>query len=152
MRRFVVVVVRQLMLAHVVGSYAAVAVSGVLDGWGWPFEPAATAAWIIVALLAPLTFPVWVAVSLVHESGYSIGSVTTAWAMAAYVGVPGLLYVARNVVPRKRARRLERGLCADCGYDLTGNVSGVCPECGGVVVDGVGLEKRANRVLPGGNR
>lgn len=32
----------------------------------------------------------------------------------------------------RRRRRLlrERGLCLDCGYDLTGNVSGVCPECG----------------------
>lgn len=28
------------------------------------------------------------------------------------------------------ARRLRRGLCIRCGYDLTGNVSGVCPECG----------------------
>lgn len=26
--------------------------------------------------------------------------------------------------------RRERGLCFRCGYDLTGNVSGVCPECG----------------------
>jgi hypothetical protein len=24
----------------------------------------------------------------------------------------------------------RRGLCRYCGYDLTGNVSGVCPECG----------------------
>ena len=29
---------------------------------------------------------------------------------------------------RRRAR--ERGICAGCGYDLRGNVSGVCPECG----------------------
>jgi hypothetical protein len=27
--------------------------------------------------------------------------------------------------------RRHRGLCECCGYDLTGNVSGVCPECGG---------------------
>ena len=26
--------------------------------------------------------------------------------------------------------RREMGLCVRCGYDLTGNVSGVCPECG----------------------
>jgi hypothetical protein len=26
--------------------------------------------------------------------------------------------------------RTRRGLCASCGYDLTGNVSGKCPECG----------------------
>ena len=28
-----------------------------------------------------------------------------------------------------RARRIE-GLCRKCDYDLTGNESGVCPECG----------------------
>jgi hypothetical protein len=27
-------------------------------------------------------------------------------------------------------RRFPRGHCQLCGYDLTGNVSGVCPECG----------------------
>lgn len=31
---------------------------------------------------------------------------------------------------RRRARRLRKGLCLRCGYDLTGNISGVCPECG----------------------
>jgi hypothetical protein len=27
-------------------------------------------------------------------------------------------------------RRIRPGHCMECGYDLTGNVSGVCPECG----------------------
>ena len=27
-------------------------------------------------------------------------------------------------------RKPRPGFCATCGYDLTGNVSGVCPECG----------------------
>ena len=27
-------------------------------------------------------------------------------------------------------KRWKRGRCVTCGYDLTGNVSGVCPECG----------------------
>jgi hypothetical protein len=26
--------------------------------------------------------------------------------------------------------RIPVGHCRNCGYDLTGNVSGVCPECG----------------------
>ena len=29
-----------------------------------------------------------------------------------------------------RAKRIERGHCAYCDYDLTGNTSGRCPECG----------------------
>ena len=32
--------------------------------------------------------------------------------------------------PLRRWRRRRKGLCLKCGYDLTGNVSGVCPECG----------------------
>ena len=39
------------------------------------------------------------------------------------------LYLAVRAV-----RRTRRGLCASCGYDLTGNVSGTCPECGTPVV------------------
>ena len=27
-------------------------------------------------------------------------------------------------------RRRRLGLCPNCGYNLTGNVSGICPECG----------------------
>ncbi len=30
----------------------------------------------------------------------------------------------------RRGRYLPRGHCANCGYDLAGNVSGRCPECG----------------------
>jgi hypothetical protein len=30
---------------------------------------------------------------------------------------------------RRRAREAS-GRCVHCGYDLTGNTSGVCPECG----------------------
>jgi hypothetical protein len=32
--------------------------------------------------------------------------------------------------PYRRHRRHRKGLCVQCGYSLTGNVSGVCPECG----------------------
>lgn len=32
--------------------------------------------------------------------------------------------------PLRRWRRRKKGLCLNCGYDLTGNESGVCPECG----------------------
>lgn len=32
--------------------------------------------------------------------------------------------------PLRRRRRRRRGQCATCGYDLTGNVTGVCSECG----------------------
>jgi hypothetical protein len=31
---------------------------------------------------------------------------------------------------RRRRKRETTDVCVQCGYDLTGNVSGVCPECG----------------------
>ncbi len=36
--------------------------------------------------------------------------------------------------PLRRHRRRKRGLCLACGYNLTGNVSGACSECG-VAID-----------------
>ncbi|MBU0719691.1 MAG: hypothetical protein KJ749_15715, partial [Planctomycetes bacterium] len=35
--------------------------------------------------------------------------------------------------PVRRWRRRRHGLCPQCAYDLTGNVSDVCPECGSVI-------------------
>ncbi len=50
------------------------------------------------------------------------------WFVAAvFAAYP--LYVR---LTRTRHRR-RRGLCPKCGYDLTGNVSGTCPECGRIV-------------------
>jgi hypothetical protein len=43
-----------------------------------------------------------------------------------------LIYPALAFVrgPVCRHRRLKRGLCPTCGYNLTGNITGTCPECG----------------------
>ena len=35
----------------------------------------------------------------------------------------------------RRLERIRRGQCPECAYDLTGNVSGTCPECGAAVRD-----------------
>jgi hypothetical protein len=66
--------------------------------------------------------------------------------------VPGLLHVVVVPLPLllltilagtayafwRARRRPERGHCAGCGYDLTGNLSGRCPECGMVYEQVVG--------------
>ena len=49
--------------------------------------------------------------------------------------MPLLLFAACPTIafirgPVRRWRRRKRGECVACGYNLTGNVSGVCPECG----------------------
>ena len=53
------------------------------------------------------------------------------WALFAATAAAPLAWSARRVIAlRRRLRDRRHGLCLACGYDLTGNVSGVCPECG----------------------
>lgn len=51
------------------------------------------------------------------------------WLMVCAAG--GLVLWARRLARgARRQRRAARGECVVCGYNLTGNVSGRCPECG----------------------
>ena len=59
--------------------------------------------------------------------GYSGRSQYIAFPLWAAVLVLGLVPAARAW---RRMRRVPGGHCAGCGYDLRGNESGVCPECG----------------------
>ena len=49
------------------------------------------------------------------------------WALAV---LAALLPAARLPPYARRRSRTRRGVCPRCAYNLTGNVSGVCPECG----------------------
>ena len=49
--------------------------------------------------------------------------------LVALVIVPILVYPFMSPFLRRQYRR-RKGLCLTCGYNLTGNVSGTCPECG----------------------
>jgi hypothetical protein len=44
--------------------------------------------------------------------------------------MPFIFFVTVAALAHRRARRPLPGTCGKCGYDLTGNTSGVCPECG----------------------
>jgi hypothetical protein len=56
------------------------------------------------------------------------------WLLLTIFGLPVLGIAAWHLVIFLivRVRRLRQcdGCCAGCGYNLTGNVSGICPECG----------------------
>ncbi|GMU83045.1 MAG: hypothetical protein AMXMBFR47_29160 [Planctomycetota bacterium] len=56
----------------------------------------------------------------------SIGISVPLWMPLLAFGIPMIWLWRRN------RRRIEPGCCANCGYNLTGNVSGRCPECGAV--------------------
>lgn len=69
----------------------------------------------------------------VHQGG---GSATpfTRWSVPLWSPffVSWLLVLPAALAFRRHRERLRRGagLCAQCAYDLRGNESGVCPECG----------------------
>ena len=56
------------------------------------------------------------------------------WLGVSYVVIPLIFPLLLIAIPTAfawwRRRRPRPGHCRSCGYDLTGNVSGVCPECG----------------------
>ena len=61
-------------------------------------------------------------------TGWSVTSPLWAW-MVLFGILPAL-----KLLRLRRKHRLRRaGRCVNCGYDLTGNVSGSCPECGTAV-------------------
>jgi hypothetical protein len=118
MRRLLVT----LLLAHVVASYSLAVALTIHVG------PPHPAAWLFVTVRSPLLL--WT----ITTRGLRVGMPWTLFA-AAYAGY-GLGFagtVAARALEGRRSRKTRRrrqGLCTECGYDLTGNVSGKCPECG----------------------
>lgn len=55
-------------------------------------------------------------------------------AWGATINMPFLYLVLACIIVaavfRFLGRRRRSGRCAKCDYDLTGNTSGICPECG----------------------
>jgi len=55
------------------------------------------------------------------------------WWIASALLLHLLILLFRISLRRARTQtRLKAGCCVACGYDLTGNVSGACPECGAI--------------------
>jgi len=84
--------------------------------YGWPSETFAGRCWHRPELssneLFPL-LPIW--------PGFAINTVF-------YAVVLWLLFAAPFAL--RRWRRIRRGLCPKCAYDLRGTQTSVCPECG----------------------
>ena len=52
-----------------------------------------------------------------------------------HLALPLILFAAYPTIalvygPLRRHRRRRKGLCVQCGYNLRGNMTGTCPECG----------------------
>lgn len=66
------------------------------------------------------------------------------WFLAGMAGALPLLWLGLLLERRMRA---PSGCCAACGYNLTGNTTGVCSECGAAVAEArVRLQHRSRRM------
>ena len=63
---------------------------------------------------------------VVNGKDAAIGTLVTPWLPLTLVAVPTLFLWWKD-------RALPPGLCTHCRYNLTGNTSGICPECGTVI-------------------
>jgi hypothetical protein len=52
------------------------------------------------------------------------------WLLCLVTAVPPLTFLNSTRKRRIRIARVKANRCSACGYNLTGNTSGVCPECG----------------------
>lgn len=66
--------------------------------------------------------------SLIYQSFTSYEARVPLWLMLAAISL--LTWIAWHRDHRRISSPLDHPLCASCGYDLTGNFSGVCSECG----------------------
>jgi hypothetical protein len=107
---------------------------GVQTGWESGFAPARRFRWELphLASCALSTFGQW------HEL------VLPCWVLFGVSATPAVILLWRH------RRRCLPGFCRKCGYNLTGNVSGRCPECGTEV--GVPVNRTNNRAFAPGTR
>jgi hypothetical protein len=69
-----------------------------------------------------------------RDSGYNLaapmfGIHAPDWIIAVLLAIAP----TRTLLIRRRRRLMQRDGCPNCAYNLTGNTSGVCPECGKAV-------------------
>jgi len=114
-------VVFRFFIAHCVASY------GLVIAWTlrYGFGPCSDVfSFLIDLVFSPVGAPFLLAHVATHD--YPRKHADLVLAYGTYLGV-----VAIDLV---RSRAKPKGLhgkeCRTCGYDLTGNISGVCPECG----------------------
>jgi hypothetical protein len=97
---------------------------------------------VVVAAVGALSGAMWATLPLrltaLGLRGPTAGGVVMAasWLLGWGVGLLGFQVTWRRALPHLRAELLAAGRCLGCGYDLTGNASGACPECGAAVPKG----------------
>ncbi len=122
---------------------AAIAVAGndMLLAWSWVYLYfARAAAWFIVgrwgAVLSGRRLVGWIVSGTLINAAFDFAAVAGVfagwvWPAAVLAGLVVFIVVLDRIGRREslKARFAESPLCLACRYDLTGNLSGRCPEC-----------------------
>ena len=93
--------------------------------------PKDDAEWVFTELLNRTKDPLWGLIKYRTVRGRSVRAWSVecpAWLALLVLAAPSGALLVREAIRNRRLRKL--GCCKSCGYDLTGNVSGRCPECG----------------------
>jgi hypothetical protein len=96
--------------------------------------------WIALILFLLLAALYWAA-GWVRVQDHGSPRPPSTWSEPGCFGIPGWFVLVIVAVPAALLWWVDRhpdplpGHCRKCGYDLTGNVSGRCPECGERVRD-----------------
>jgi hypothetical protein len=94
--------------------------------------------WLILPFLLLVAVSNYFQWSELHEPGFGediYSELGYQWIIGQFAAMNLPFLVAGLIVAwgNRRYRRMVRSrneLCTKCEYDLTGNVSGICPECG----------------------
>ncbi len=94
--------------------------------FGWPLSFASFQFFLLSTSRKPTLPDSWFDYNervILHPAGFAFD---VSMAFFAVLPLVFLSYVRYSGV----TRRMDDGLCGYCAYNLTGNVSGICPECG----------------------
>ena len=127
MRAFRAIV--SLLIAHCGGSYLVAVWAVLISIWLGSRDYFDL---LIVAAIAPIALPVMALQTVLDTGDQFFSRRAMALTLPVYALGFGLTLAGwlKYAWKRARAQRISQGLCGACGYNLTGNTSGVCPECG----------------------
>ena len=129
---------RSILAAHIAACYFAMAV---LMGFALLRDRNLTPSTDMICFIVatPLLIPFWLFAAM-QKGVANVGLTGSAILSFAVLYGMGLAATWLMMFRRERlAERRRRGLCTACGYSLTGNTSGVCPECGTAVKAKAGM-------------
>lgn len=95
--------------------------------WLWKLAPCSDGVKLRVGAFSLLVFPR----GILNDNGGALFLTLPHWFVSVVCVIPPTIILYRHRCKRKRQ---SRSLCASCGYDLRGNISGICPECGKATV------------------